>query len=75
MAQNVTGKPMNSTDSIWATIGKNIPPIAGNWWLWLSNHELAWWVSLFTMVYIASQLFWGWVKYFKRGGVSDEQLL
>lgn len=72
MAQNVTGKPMNSTDSIWATIGKNLLPIAGNWWLWLVNHELAWWVSLVTIVYVASQLFWGWAKYFGKGRADVE---
>jgi uncharacterized membrane protein len=73
MAQNMTGKPMNNADSIWATIGKNLPPIVGNWWLWLANHELAWWVSLGTLLYIASQLFWGWMKYF-RGGYADDEL-
>jgi hypothetical protein len=72
MAQNMTGKPMNNTNSTWATIGKNLPPIMGNWWLWLANHELAWWVSLFTVIYIISQLFWGWSKYLRKGDANVE---
>ena len=70
MAQNTVGKSMN--DTVWATIGKNLPPIVGNWWLWLENRELAWWVSMLTILYIISQLFWGWSKYLRRGNADVE---
>lgn len=46
---------------------KSAPPILADLWLWLSNHELTWFVSGLTILYIVSQLIWGWTKYFKRG--------
>lgn len=41
------------------------PAVLGDLWLWLTNHELAWFVSALTIVYILSQLFWGWMKYLR----------
>ncbi|GEM_PF-5810032 len=42
------------------------PAVLGDVWLWITNHELAWFVSLLTIIYILSQLFWGWAKYLRR---------
>lgn len=46
--------------------GQTVPAIACDIWLWLANHELAWFVSLLTIIYICSQLWWGWRKYLKE---------
>ena len=45
---------------------QTVPAVFGDVWLWITNHELAWFVSLLTIVYILSQLFWGWAKYLRR---------
>jgi hypothetical protein len=42
------------------------PAIVGDIWLWLANHELAWFVSALTIVWILSQLYWGWRKFLKE---------
>lgn len=42
------------------------PAIISDVWLWLMNHELAWFVSALTIVWIISQLYWGWRKYLKE---------
>lgn len=41
------------------------PAVIGDIWLWITNHELAWFVSLLTILYICSQLFWGWSKFWR----------
>ncbi|NPT50715.1 hypothetical protein GNZ10_13505 [Ralstonia sp. 3N] len=42
------------------------PVVISDVWLWLINHELAWFVSALTIVWILSQLYWGWRKYLKE---------
>lgn len=44
------------------------PAVIGDVWLWITNHELAWFASALTILYILSQLFWGWSKYFRNRG-------
>lgn len=43
------------------------PAVVVDVWLWITNHELTWFVSALTILYILSQLFWGWAKYLRRG--------
>lgn len=49
----------------WGVI-KTMPGLVSTMWLWLSNHDGAWWVSVLTVVYIVSQLIWGWSKFLGR---------
>jgi hypothetical protein len=42
------------------------PPIASTLWLWVVNHDAAWWVSMFTVAYLVSQLVWGWARFLGR---------
>lgn len=44
---------------------QTVPAVLGDAWLWITNHELAWFVSALTIVYILSQLYWGWVKFIR----------
>ncbi|MEK6357500.1 MAG: hypothetical protein V4796_32425 [Burkholderia cenocepacia] len=44
---------------------QSAPPITSSIVLWFFNHDAAWWVSVLTAVYVISQLFWGWRKFFK----------
>ncbi len=51
-------------EAAWAVI-KTSPAVLSTLWLWLSNHDGAWWVSKLTVLYIVSQLIWGWSKFLK----------
>jgi len=48
----------------WAV--KNVPPVMVDLWLWLSNHELVWFVAALNIAWICSQLWWGWGKYLRE---------
>lgn len=36
---------------------KSVPAVGANAWLWLTNHNLNWWVALATLIYIALQAY------------------
>jgi hypothetical protein len=38
---------------------------ASSWWLWLTDQNAAHVVTVLTVALIASQLFWGWRKFFR----------
>ncbi|GAB2885942.1 hypothetical protein GCM10027093_21260 [Paraburkholderia jirisanensis] len=40
--------------------------IASSWWLWLTDPSLAHFVTILTAILIASQLFWGWRRFFRE---------
>jgi hypothetical protein len=40
-----------------ASIAKAAPAVGGNFWLWLTSHDINWWVALMTAFYIALQAY------------------
>ncbi|WP_260430076.1 hypothetical protein [Burkholderia cenocepacia] len=55
-----------------ASAATTAPAVVSDVWLWLQNHDAAWWVSILTVIWILSQLYWGWAKFFRGSG--NEQL-
>ena len=45
-------------DDIAASVVKAAPMLGGNFWLWLQNHDINWWVALLTAGYIVLQGFY-----------------
>ncbi|RQV20675.1 MULTISPECIES: hypothetical protein [Burkholderia] len=37
---------------------KAAPAVGGNFWLWLTNHDINWWVAVATIAYIGLQAFY-----------------
>ncbi|MDN7871254.1 hypothetical protein QZM26_17750 [Burkholderia multivorans] len=48
---------MNRND-IAASAAKAAPAIGGNFWIWLSSHDINWWVALATLGYIGLQSYY-----------------
>lgn len=51
-----------------ATVASGVTSITGaasSWWLWLTDQTAAHIVTTLTVMLIASQLIWGWRKFFK----------
>lgn len=59
------GSPMKK--EIIVAIAQTVPAVLGDAWMWVTKHELAWFGTALTIVYILSQLFWGWAKFLRRG--------
>jgi hypothetical protein len=38
-----------------ASAAKTAPPVGANYWLWLTGHDINWWVAIFTIAYICLQ--------------------
>lgn len=45
-------------DNVVASAVKSAPPIGVNGWLWLSSHDINWWVAAATIFYIGLQSFY-----------------
>ena len=41
-----------------AGAAKVAPPVGANYWLWLSSHDINWWVAVATIAYIGLQAFY-----------------
>ena len=37
---------------------KAAPAVGGNFWLWLTSHDINWWVAVATIAYIGLQAFY-----------------
>lgn len=37
-----------------ASAAKAMPVVGGNYWLWLSSHDINWWVAVATLAYIGA---------------------
>ncbi|MDN7964946.1 hypothetical protein [Burkholderia multivorans] len=48
---------MNRND-IAASAAKAAPAIGSNFWIWLSSHDINWWVALATLGYIGLQSYY-----------------
>ena len=53
-----------------ASVAKVAPPVGANYWLWLSSHDVNWWVAIFTIGYICLQAFF-LIKNKGRKGSDD----
>lgn len=42
-------------DDIAASVAKAVPPVGANFWLWLTGHDINWWVGAATLIYIGLQ--------------------
>ncbi|WP_250528851.1 hypothetical protein [Caballeronia sp. ATUFL_F1_KS4A] len=49
-------------DEFAASMAKNTPVVGGNFWLWLSNHDINWWVAVATLAYIGASFVFAWRK-------------
>lgn len=38
--------------------GKSAPAVGSNFWLWVSDHDVNWWVAVATFVYIGVQIYY-----------------
>jgi hypothetical protein len=57
---------MNRETMASAVMAASTPTGAGcSLWLWLSGHDAAWYIAILTGVLLASQLFWGWARWFR----------
>ncbi|SAK69415.1 hypothetical protein AWB80_03562 [Caballeronia pedi] len=43
-------------------MSKGAPVVGGNFWLWLSSHDINWWVAVATLAYIGSSFVFAWRK-------------
>ena len=41
-----------------ASAAKSSPPVGANLWLWLSGHDINWWVAVATIAYIGLQAYY-----------------
>ncbi|WP_070105622.1 hypothetical protein [Burkholderia plantarii] len=41
-----------------SSAAKAAPAIGGNYWLWLTSHDINWWVALATLCYIGLQAYY-----------------
>lgn len=41
-----------------ASAAKAAPAVGSNFWLWLTNHDINWYVALATLVYIGLQAYY-----------------
>ncbi|HDR9027573.1 TPA: hypothetical protein QDB14_001754 [Burkholderia vietnamiensis] len=41
-----------------ASAAKAAPAVLGNFWLWLTSHDINWWVALLTAFYIVLQAYY-----------------
>ncbi|AOK32156.1 hypothetical protein WS67_21465 [Burkholderia singularis] len=51
-----------------ASAVKVAPAVGSNFWLWLSSHDINWWVALATLGYIGLQAYYLIRNKGKRGG-------
>jgi hypothetical protein len=64
---NKTGESMNQTTIAKATNAASGPAgILSSFWLWVSGHDAAWWIAILTAMLLASQLYWGWARWFRE---------
>lgn len=40
------------------SVVQTTPPIGGNLWIWLSSHDINWWVALATIAFIGLQSYY-----------------
>lgn len=45
-----------------ASAAKAMPVVGGNFWLWLSSHDINWWVAVATLGYIGASFIFAWRK-------------
>ncbi|MCA8328843.1 hypothetical protein LGN28_13055 [Burkholderia cepacia] len=41
-----------------ASAAKAVPAVGGNLWLWLTSHDINWWVAVATIAYIGLQAYY-----------------
>ena len=49
-------------DDLMAGALKATPVAGGNFWIWLTNHDINWWVALATLAYIGASFLFAWRK-------------
>ncbi|MBN3822365.1 hypothetical protein G3O00_01875 [Burkholderia sp. Ac-20384] len=54
-----------------ASVAKVTPAVGGNFWLWLTSHDINWYVALATLGYIGLQAYFLIKNKGKRGGLLD----
>lgn len=57
-----------------ASIAKVSPPVGANFFLWLSTHDINWWVAVATLIYVGLQVYvMVRDKIIRNGEMGDEQ--
>ncbi|WP_205169117.1 hypothetical protein [Burkholderia sp. LMG 13014] len=54
-----------------ASVAKALPAVGSNFWLWLTNHDINWYVALATLCYVGLQAYYLIKNKGKRGGLID----